>query len=256
MKSIQISIIALLFTIFSASTQEIKIDEVGELRQVYGNTIESQEILPFNDLNIEFGYVLYQAEINVESEDAILEFENVRDYAVVYVDDKLQGTVSDSDKKITLNVESGKYQLKIYVENIGRITYGPEILDNNKGLFGTINIDGSDIEGWFITPLNIKGCNIDKLEFKEVNLTTLPSFHRGYFDLDNPTNRYLDIRGWGMGEVWINGNYIGSYWENEKQQSIQIPEDNLQKGKNIITVFEMKNNDQKTMKISNSPIFK
>ena len=256
MRILKLSILAFLFSAFNASAQEIKISETGTLNQVYEESVESENLLSFNDLDLEFGYVLYQAEIDIETDDAILDIENVRDYGVVYIDGKLQGIVTDNNKKMTLTLAPGKYQLSIYVENIGRITYGPEILDNNKGLFGSINLDGNEIEEWTMTPLNIKNCDINQLEFGNDETNSLPSFHRGSFDIDTPNNCYLDIRGWGMGEVWINGNYIGSYWENEKQQSIQISAENLLAGKNTITIFEMKNNNQKAMNISDNPIFK
>ena len=34
------------------------------------------------------------------------------------------------------NLPIGIHKLSIYTENIGRITYGPEILDNSKGIYG------------------------------------------------------------------------------------------------------------------------
>ncbi len=135
--------------------QEIQMTESASLEQVYEDITESETLLPFNDLNIEFGYVLYKAEINIKEENTELEIENVRDYAVVFLEGKLQGTLTDNKKKILLNVLPGKYILELYVENIGRITYGPEILDNSKGLFGNITIDGEDISNWEIIPLNI-----------------------------------------------------------------------------------------------------
>lgn len=244
-----------LFSFSGIWAQEITIDETGTLEQVYGEAVESENLLPFNDLNIEFGYVLYQTEIEVESEDAVLTLDNVRDYAVVYLDDKFQGNVTDSNKKLLLNAAPGKYRLRIYAENIGRITYGPEILDNAKGLFGNVSLDGVELENWTIIPLDIKECDVDKLEFKKQEII-LPCFHRGQFDIETPKTCYLDISGWGMGEVWINKNYMGSYWEEEKQQSIQISAGNLLKGKNEIIVFEMKNNNQKTMKISDNLVFR
>ena len=66
---------------------------------------------------------------------------------------------------------------------------------------------------------------------------------------------YLDITGWGMGEVWINGQYAGSYWEAEKQRTIQIPASILKKGINDVVMFELKNNEQKVARLSNEPIF-
>ncbi|HCO68097.1 MAG TPA: hypothetical protein DIT04_10145 [Dysgonomonas sp.] len=249
----------LLFSLFSYTgyTQEVQITETASLEQVYGESTESESLLPFNDLDIEFGYVLYQTELEIESPEAVLEIENVRDYAVIYIDDKLQGTVSDNNKKLTLNTVPGKYTLKIYTENIGRITYGPEILDNSKGLFGNINLEGRDIENWTIIPLHIKDCDINELQFEEMNsYTQLPSFYKGYFNIGTTQDTYLDISGWGMGEVWINGNYVGSFWEEEKQQSIQIPADNLIKGKNEVVIFELKNNKRTSVRLSETPVFK
>jgi beta-galactosidase len=228
----------------------------ASLEQVYGDVTESENLLPFNDLNMEFGYVLYQAEIKVKPEETLLELENVRDYAVVYLNDKLQGTVTDDHKKLTLNISPGTYTLKLYAENIGRITYGPEILDNSRGLFGSININGAEIENWTIIPLGIKSCDVNSLQFSSQNTNGAPSFHKGYFDITEPEETYLNISGWGMGEVWINGAYLGSYWEEEKQQSIQIPANILVKGKNEVVIFDLKNNKQELLRLSGKPLFK
>ena len=209
-----------------------------------------------NDLNIEFGYVLYQAEIttNVESED--LELENVRDYAAVYVAGKLQGRITDNHKKITVKTTPGKHLLQIYVENIGRITYGPEITDNSKGLSGEVTLDGNKVSNWKMIPLTIQQYPVKDLVFEDRKETAIPGFYKGDFKIDELKKTYLDITGWGMGEVWVNQKYIGSYWEEEKQQSILIPSEDLVKGENEIVVFELKNNQQKTMKLSQIPVFK
>ncbi|NDW10719.1 hypothetical protein D0T56_13785 [Dysgonomonas sp. 520] len=249
-------ILSLLLVVETVSAQEIVMQETALSDQVFGNQVESDEPLPMNDLDIEFGYALYQADINVESDEAILEVENIRDYAVVYLDEELQGVVNDNNKTLALNVDSGKYSLRIYVENIGRITYGPEILDNSKGLFGDINIDGESIDNWIITELKIRNVDLGDLNFSEQKEVNLPCFHKGYVELDEPKDMYLDISGWGMGEVWINAQYQGSYWEEEKQQSIQVPASVLKKGKNELIVFELKNNKQNTMRFSEEPIFK
>lgn len=110
--------------------------ECAPLAQIYGEVCESDELLPMGDVGVEFGYVLYQAAITVPAGEAALELENVRDYAAVYLDGVFQGTLTDNRKTLTLKAEPGRHTLQLYVENIGRITYGPEILDNSKGLFG------------------------------------------------------------------------------------------------------------------------
>lgn len=240
----------------TVSAQEIVVTETASISQVFGNQVESEEPLPMNDLDVEFGYVLYQANINVESDDAVLEMENIRDYAVVFLGEELQGTMTDNRKKLELKSAPGEYDLRIYVENIGRITYGPEILDNSKGLFGTVEIDGESIEGWTMTELKVRKTKVEGLEFEPKSEANLPQFYKAYFEITEPKDMYLDVSGWGMGEVWINGQYLGSYWEEEKQQSIQVTSSILKKGKNELIVFDLKNNKQSSMKFSSEPVFK
>lgn len=255
MKSLLI-ILSLLLGVETISAQEIVMTETASIDQVFGNHIESEEPLPMNDLNVDFGYVLYQADIKLESEDAVLEVENIRDYAVIYLGEELQGTMTDNQKKLVLQSEPGEYDLRIYVENIGRITYGPEILDNSKGLFGSVELDGESIEGWKMTELKIRKSKVEDLEFTPKTEVNLPEFHKANVEISEPKDMYLNVSGWGMGEVWINGQYLGSYWEEEKQQSIQIPASALKKGENELIVFDLKNNKQSSMKFSSEPIFK
>lgn len=243
-----------LASIFFSMAQDIQLNETAELDQIYGLQVESEKLLPMNDLNIDYGYVLYQSVINIESEDAVLEVENVRDYATVYINGVFQGVLRDNQKKIPLLAKPGNYTMQLYAENIGRITYGPEISDNSKGLFGSICVDGENIDNWKITELKVKGCSANNLIYSEKDIK-IPCFHKGYFSIDSPKEMYLDIRDWGMGEAWINGQYAGSYWEAEKQRTIQIPASILKKGINVVVVFELKNNEQKVARLSNDPIF-
>ncbi|WP_211316440.1 hypothetical protein U0035_22885 [Niabella yanshanensis] len=256
MKRTGMAIMAAVVNVMFLQAQEIKITEYTTLEQVYDAPVKSEKSLPFNELNKESGYVLYEAIIKVNSNGEVLELENVRDYAAVYTDSTLQGTITDNDKKLPLNITAGEYTLRIYTENIGRITYGPEILDNSKGLFGGMKLDGVTIKNWTITPLNIREADVQHLKFSTAKAGKLPGFYKGIFDVTIPKDQYLDMSGWGMGEVWINGQYIGAYWEKEKLQSIQVVADLLQKGKNEVVVFEMKNNNQKTIRLTEKPVFK
>jgi hypothetical protein len=236
--------------------QEIVFNKKASLNQAYQKAVEAEDLLPMNDLNMELGYLLYQAEITTQAESEDLELENVRDYAAVYVDGKLRGRLTDNHKIIDIKTTPGKYLLQIYVENIGRITYGPEITDNLKGLFGEVTLAGNKVSNWKMIPLTIKQYPVKDLAFEDRKETSVPGFYKGNFKIDELKKTYLDITGWGMGEVWVNQKYIGSYWEEEKQQSILIPLEDLVRGENEIVVFELKSNQQKTMKLSQIPVFK
>jgi len=237
--------------------QEIVLDKKASLESVYTQEVTEQMLLPMNELGLEAGYVCYETLLNTTSGQATLELEHVRDYAVVYVDGRMQGSLDDSRKKIVLSGMSGKHHLQLFVENIGRITYGPEILDNSKGLFGWVKLDGEHIEDWIMKTLDIKNYHVEDLSFSVDSTLHAPCFYQGVFSTkasSNPT--YLDISGWGMGEVWINGHYLGSFWQQEKQQSLLIPSNYLIPGTNTLVVFEMHDKAQQIMKLTDKPVFK
>lgn len=247
----------LCLAVSAARAQQIVMNECAPLVQVYGDASESDEPLPMNDIGVESGYVLYEAPIDLRGEEAVLELEHVRDYAAVYVDGAFQGTVTDSRKTLALRADAGVRTLRLYVENIGRITYGPEILDNSKGIFGSVSVDGEPITDWKMTPLGVREGDPDALAFAPIAEFAAPCFRRGSFDLSAAGDVYLDVSGWGMGEVWINGSYLGSYWDEEKQQSIRIPSEILTQKSNRIVVFDITNNDPgAVMRLCDKPVFK
>ena len=182
MNKICLLLCCLLPGLFRAGAQELKMTECAPLTQIYGEVSESDELLPMGDVGVEFGYVLYQAAITVPAGEAALELENVRDYAAVYLDGVFQGTLTDNRKTLVLKAETGQHTLQLYVENIGRITYGPEILDNSKGLFGEARLGGETIAGWTITPLEVRDADPEALEFEALGPCNTPCFRRGQFD--------------------------------------------------------------------------
>ena len=99
-------------------------------------------------------------------------------------------------------MSAGEHTLQLYAENIGRITYGPEILDNSKGLFGSITLSGTEIENWKMIPLAVRECSVGELTFTPQANGGIPCFYKGLFTVETPAETYLDVSGWGMGEVW------------------------------------------------------
>ena len=239
-----------------ASAQEVRMSKKASLEQVYGEIYKVQKLMSMNEMSIDFGYVLYETQIFIYTNDLQLEIENVRDYAAIYVDGKFVGCMTDENKKLHVQLAPGEHQLRLYVENIGRITYGPEIMDNSKGLFGNAFLNGKVIEYWEITPLNVRDCQVDKLDFSECKGNTDSCFFKGTFYLDIPHDTHLDMSGWGMGEIWINGQYAGSYWEESTQLSTPILASMLHEGENDVVIFELKDVEKKIVCFSDSPVFK
>ena len=74
--------------------------------------------------------------------------------------------------------------------------------------------------------------------------------------MDASREVHLNMSGWGMGEVWVNNEFVGTYWENNLQQSIQVPAGNLKEGENTVVVFELKNNGNSSLSLSDKIVFK
>lgn len=248
---------AMLLLVGELSAQEIPLTEYAPLDEVAGEVCESDDLLPMNELGMESGYLLYETEIESTGMAAELEIEHVRDYASVFVDGRLVGTLTDGGNRIDIEAPAGRHTLRLYVENIGRITYGPEILDNSRGLFGEARLGGEVLLGWRIVPLGIREGDPASLIYRPLGTEPVePGFRRGRFDAAEPAAAYLDVSGWGMGEVWINGCYLGSFWDEERQQSIRIPDGLLRPKENTLVVFDLKNVDPTTgMHLSNEPVF-
>ena len=90
--------------------------------------------LTFEKLNQAYGYVLYRTKLN-NAKSGILKIKELRDYGVVFVNGKKQGTVNRMLKQDSLyiDVPAGAQTIDILVENPGRINYGPNLLKNEKG---------------------------------------------------------------------------------------------------------------------------
>ncbi len=246
--------LSLLFSLL-ASAQEIRIREKASMEQVYGETQESEELMSMNDLGVDFGYMLYEASVTTDTEECELEIENVRDFATVYVDGKPVGRLTGENRKLGFRVSSGTHTLRLYAENIGRVTYGPEILDNSKGLFGNAFLNGVAVEGWKMTVLEARDCSVDGLVFGECGDYTTPGFYEGTFRSDASRDTNLDMSGWTMGEVWVNGQYVGSYWTENTERSVSVPASILKEGENRVVVFELGSGAQ-TVRLSDTPVFK
>lgn len=261
MKRLVLHILLGLFITFVPSclltAQEIIMNRQASVEQVYEESQSSEELLSMNELGMDSGgYALYETKIITEATEAILELENVRDYAVVYLDGKRIGELNNDTRTLTFPVTEGNHSLCFYVENIGRITYGPEILDNSKGLFGTAELNGESLTDWVITPLAVQSCDVNQLDFTSQERNGKPCFHQGSFVLEKKEGIYLDISGWGMGEIWLNGEYIGTYWEQDPQQTLSLPASLMKNGENVLTVFELKDSGKQSMQLTNKPIFK
>ncbi len=186
------------------------------------------------------GFILYRTKVKGPVK-GVLKMENMQDRAIVYVDGKRQGTADRRYKQDScdVNIPAGTHTVDILVENMGRINFGRQILDERKGIRGPITLNGNKLEYFAIYSFPCKG--VGTLSFSGKNPGgDQPVFHRGYFNVSEPKDTYLDMRdGWKKGVVWVNGANLGRFWFIGSQQALYCPGEYLKPGKNEIVVLDL-----------------
>lgn len=59
----------------AGSSTRDKMSQTAPLEQVYGETVEDDALLPMNELDMDFGYALYETTVDVEEENPTLTIE-------------------------------------------------------------------------------------------------------------------------------------------------------------------------------------
>jgi beta-galactosidase len=190
------------------------------------------------------GFTLYRTGIE-RSGDAILQVDEVRDRAQVFVDQQPVGVLARDhrDRAIALP-EDARGVLDLLVEDLGRVDYGPRI-GESKGLIGPATVNGEPITGWQVLPLNLEDLEPVAEALREAEGAPLiagPAFARATFDAPQGTeipDLFLDTLGWGKGVAWINGFPLGRYWSRGPQRTLYVPAPVLKAEGNELIILEL-----------------
>ncbi|KAK2163294.1 hypothetical protein LSH36_82g04009 [Paralvinella palmiformis] len=179
------------------------------------------------------GYVLYRAVLTRDIENAILDLNVVRDRGYVMLNEISVGMVYRNSPPMTVNITGRKGQkLDILVENMGRINYGAEINENQKGLVGNVTLDKTILTSWQYCNINLEhvfnSANVlHNISSISSDLMTTPTFYQGSFVLNIgqvPADTYLNMCGWNKGQALINGFNVGRYWPTAGPQvTLYVP---------------------------------
>lgn len=214
--------------------------KLGRTAPLWSNlpkSIHTEEPMPFEDFDIETGYMLYRAHIHGPVK-GVLDIGGARDYAVVYVNGR---RVAVLDRRLgqheaTLDVPGGEAQLDILVEDTGRINFGRLFANDRKGLIFPVTLNGTKLTGWDNYPLRMAAPAVKHWKAYDV---PGPAFHQGTFNLSTVGDTYLDVSTLGKGLLWVNGHAAGRVWNIGPQQSDYVPGCWLHHGRNTVTVFDL-----------------
>jgi beta-galactosidase len=218
-------------------------------------SVESQQPQPMENFGQAYGFILYRATLH-HAIHGELDLHGLNDYALVYLNEKLTGTLDRTYVQTSLRLDSDapENELDILVENSGRINSTRMMRGENKGLSGPVNLAGEPVEGWQIFSLPMNPASIvDPPQMpveahftRHANVAAFmqgPAFYRGVFNVKKVSGQvpdtFLDVRDLGKGAVWINGYPIGRYWNIQPQATLYVPGPWLRAGKNEIVVLDL-----------------
>lgn len=207
---------------------------------------------PMEALGQAYGYVLYRHPVAQARRD-VLEAAGVRDYALVYQGSRSFGTLDRrlGQRALDVDLRAGE-DLSFLVENSGRINFDRAMLDERKGLEGPVRLGDDELKGWNQFPLPLE--DLAPLAFKP-GWAPAPAFHRGAFTLREPGDTFLDTRGWGKGQVFVNGHNLGRLWRIGPARTLFCPASFLRAGANEVIVLELEDHGARTLRGLADPVY-
>lgn len=217
------------------------LDQAASLWDTLPKPVSSEHPQTMESLNQAYGYVLYRTQLTAAAHGELV-LSDVHDYAQVYIDGKLAGTVDRAKKqdRVALNT-AGPARLDVLVENEGRINSTKMMRTETKGIAGAngaggeVTLNGKPLAGWEIYSLPMT--NTASAHFSKAAISG-PAFYRGQFNATASGDVFLDVRQLGKGALWINGHPIGRFWSIGPQQTLYVPGAWLHRGANEVVVFD------------------
>lgn len=191
--------------------------------------------LAMEALGQDYGYVLYRHHLTVPARGR-LTIAGLRDRAQVFLDGRPLGVLDRNHPRRALQLDApAGARLDILVENMGRVNFGPGLMDR-KGILDGVLLGSRYLFGWEMFPLPMK--DLSGLHFSPANRLDGPAFYRGRFEVADPKDTFLFLPGWTKGTAWVNGFHLGRYWKIGPQQTLYVPAPVLRAGENELVVFE------------------
>ena len=229
-----------------------KLEEGVSLWNVLPPPVHSEQILSMEDLDHAYGYILYRKHLDGPAAGELV-LDELHDYARVYLDGKLVGTLDRrlAQNDLRLNVPQAGARLDILVENTGRINFNVAMRGERKGITKQVTLAGKPLLRWDIYPLPMT--EPAKLPFAHAPCEG-PCFYRASFRVDAPADTFLDTSAFAKGEVWLNGQALGRIWSIGPQKTLYVPGPWLHPGENEVVVFDLNGQSGRTLLGRDTPI--
>jgi beta-galactosidase len=201
----------------------------------------SATTLTMEDIDQAYGYILYTTQLS-STQQGELKLDELHDYAQIYLDHKLVGTLDRRHQQsaLTLPAGTGARELEILVENSSRINYSLALRGERKGITHRALLNGTELNNWKIYPLPFD--HPEALHFTN-DPCSGPCFFRTSVSAPAstsiPADTFLETTGIHKGFAWINAIALGRAWNIGPQAALFLPGSWLHSGENQLIVFDL-----------------
>ena len=237
---------------------EIKLTSTAELFDCVDvlcpKKFHAPDPLTMEETETYYGYSLYETTLT-SPHGTVLTPEPLADRVQVFLDGEPVGVMEREQKETPVEIPAAPggtvRKLTLLCENMGRINYGPHILDR-KGL-SAVRLGNAYHFGWETCPLPME--SFEGIPFGDFHTTSRPAFHKGTLQIQGtPCDTFLSTRGLHKGFVVVNGVNIGRYYTDAgPQYALYIPAPFLQEGDNEILIVESEATETDTLTFRDAP---
>lgn len=220
--------------------------------------IENSWPLTMEELDHYYGYVVYQHDFQSYTKQSRLRVIDARDRIQIYVNNKFIGVQYQEEIGDEILFETSldnQNDLKILVENMGRVNYGAKLQADTqkKGIRTGVLIDIHFTKKWKHYCLNFN--KTDAIDWSKEYIGG-PAFHQFVFTIDEiPNETFIDVTNFGKGIVLVNGHHCGRFYQVGPTGSLYIPGPFLKRGENIIVIFETEGVFADEIILNDKPIY-
>lgn len=209
--------------------------------------------LPVDSSVYPAGVAVYQTTLPAAGGDISLTFDRPPDCALVFVNqvkvpNVLLSTVKNGSKTPMTTCNLGKVPanatLQIVCLPFGRASVSTNMNNEGRGLSGNVYANGVALKRWKMALSNLSSNQLANCPFgNALPAGGQPFLSKAAIHISTPKDMYIDMSGWGMGYLFVNGINLGRYWPSAGPQTrLYCPGVWLNCGSNSIVVFEFMQN--------------
>ena len=233
------------------SIPAISLKKVYNLWNYEAVSFQSAQPKPIEAFGQNQGLISYKTKL-VGHKSGKLKIWEPHDYALVFLNGKFIDSIYRDGGKWETNLPKTDIEnpeLEIVVEGMGHINFAQFMIDR-KGITDRVTLNGMTLMDWKITPYAVdeKFIKDQQINFKKpVTNNNYCNFFKGNFELKETGDTYFDLNNYSKGILYINGHYLGRYWNKGPQQKLYCPASWLKKGSNEILVFDLLQSQEKNI---------